>query len=119
MIYAMVCLGMLFLSACSTQPKEEDVKEVVRHYYLGLSTQAGGGSYEIDQIAILHKFKTMHNDTLQFVVAVSGGYENGSIAGDAGALRDFSDTVPFEIYKNSAGYWVGNKLENFVSPIEH
>lgn len=110
------CLAAM--TSCKKGPADRDIEDSVRQYYLGISLQAGGGSYDISGITILNKFKTMHNDTLVVEVAVSGMYENGSIAGEAGEPRSFSDTVSFSIFQNNAKSWEAERIENFESPLK-
>ncbi len=116
--YVLMLTLMAAHLSCKPKLTDKDVDQTVRHYYGGLSTLDGGGNYDVSEVTVLEKFKTMHNDTLKLIVAVSGVYENESIAGDAGQARDFTDTLPFLIYKNDAGYWEGNRMEDFVSPLE-
>jgi hypothetical protein len=116
--YVLMLTLMAAQWSCKPKLTDKDVDQTVRHYYGGLSTLEGGGNYDVSEVTVLEKFKTMHNDTLKLIVAVSGVYENGSIAGAAVEPREFTDTLPFLIYRNDAGYWEGNRMEDFVSPLE-
>lgn len=91
---------LLHLTACkSVAPNNVEVKTCITEFYNEASMAAGAGNHSVDDVTIL---QSQFNDTSKvwkLKVLVTGMYENGSIAGDAGKARPFSDTLNYSFTK--------------------
>lgn len=91
---------ILYLTACKNgPPNNEEVKTCIIDFYNEASMAAGAGNHSVDDVTIL---QSQFNDTSKvwkLKVLITGMYENGSIAGDAGKARPFSDTLNYSFTK--------------------
>jgi hypothetical protein len=110
MFRSLLLIGLfLNLTSCRSQPKNAEVSESVRQYYVKLSLQDGGSTYEINTVKILNSVKLKSQSAWHIKVQVDGSSANYSLP-NTEFPQKFSETLVFEFSRNKKGKWECRRL---------
>jgi hypothetical protein len=110
MLRSLLLIGLfLNLTSCRSQPKNAEVSESVRQYYVKLSLQDGGSTYEINTVKILNSVKLKSQSAWHIKVQVDGSSANYSLP-NTEFPQKFSETLVFEFSRNKKGKWECRRL---------
>jgi len=100
----------IFLYSCSTEaPKEDEVKEMVKLWYMQQSSADGAGTWDVDGVTV-HSVKKddKRKDIFNTVSLVSGKHRSAALA-EPMADENFSDTLRMDLRWNGSKWVTANE----------
>ena len=100
-----IFLVIVFYS-CSTQPpKEDEVKEMVKLWYMQQSSAEGAGTWDVNGVTVLSiKKDEKRKDIFNTISAVSGIHRSPAL-GEPRSDKNFADTLRMDLRWNGSK-WV-------------
>ena len=100
----------VFFYSCSTEaPKEDEVKEMVKLWYMQQSSADGAGTWDVNGVTVLSvKKDDKRKDIFNTVSAVSGIYRSPALA-EPRTDKNFTDTLRMDLRWNGAKWVTANE----------